>query len=134
MGYAVSAMGLPQQFRSKSGRQFPGIPHLDAIGKDNNLYKSVIAVIPVSNCINDGFSNDWPGNLELNGCLRACCAGTHAAIDFTQNELHRLIDHFEQSSLIRLLGCNGLALFRSMEMEAVDLSAPRFSRHSTRLA
>jgi hypothetical protein len=114
-------MGLSQQFRGESGRQFTGIPYSDAIGKDNDLDKSVVAAIPVRNRIDDGLSDDRAGNLELNRGLRAGCARTHAAVDLAQDELHRLIDHFEHPPFVRLLGCDGFAFFRSMKMKAMDL-------------
>jgi len=115
------AMGLPQQFRGKPRRQFPGIPHLDTIGKDKNLDKSVVAVIPVGNCIDNGFGNDGARDFELNRGLCACRAGAHASVDLTQNKFHRLIDYFKQPSLIGLLGCDGFALFRAIKMETMDL-------------
>ena len=61
------------------------------------------------------------GISNATGDLGACRARTHATIDLAQDELHRLIDQFKQPSLIRLLGCDGLALFRTMEMKAMDL-------------
>ncbi len=60
-------MGLAQQGRGEPGRQLTGVPHFDAISKDNNLDKSVVAVIPVGNRIDDGLSDDRAGNLELKG-------------------------------------------------------------------
>ena len=75
------AMGFTQQFRGKPGRQFTGIPHLDAVGKDNDLDKSVVAVISVGNRIDDGLGDDRAGNLKRNGGLGACRARTYAAVD-----------------------------------------------------
>jgi hypothetical protein len=105
------SMGFSQQFWGESRRQFPGIPNFDAIGKNKNLDKSVGAVIPVGNRIDDGLGDDRTWDFELNRGLSACRSRTHAAVHLTQNKLHRLIDHFKQPSLIRLLRCDGFALF-----------------------
>lgn len=80
-----------------------------------------MTVVSVDNRINDGLHNNRAGNLERDRGLRARHTRTHATVDFAKDELHCLIDHFDKSSFIRLLGGNGLAFFRSMETEAMDL-------------
>ncbi len=80
-----------------------------------------MAVIPVGYRIDDSLSDDRAKNFERNGGLSAGCPCTHVAVDLVQHELHRLIYHFEQPSLIRLLGRDGLSFFRPMEIKAMDL-------------
>jgi len=88
-------MGFPQQIGGEAGRQFAGVPHLYAIGEDDDLDETVMAIVAMGNRIDDGFQDNGAGNLERNGGLCAFCPRADAAVDLAKNELHCLIDHFE---------------------------------------
>ena len=115
------AMGLTQHVGSETGRQFTGVPHLDAIGKEDDLDKTVMVAVPVGNRIDDGLHDNGTGDLKRNRGLCAFRMRTHPAVDLAKDKLHSLINHFNQSSFIGLLRGDGLSFFRSMEMQTMNL-------------
>ena len=116
------SVGLSQQFGSQAGRQLSGIPDFDAIRKDDDLDKSVVAVVSVSDGIDNRLSNGRAGNLELDRGLCALCSCANTTVEFSEDKLNGLVNHLEQSSIIRLLGGDGLLFLCSMEMKTMNLS------------
>ena len=114
------AVGLSQQFGSKAGRQLAGIPDFDAIGKDDDLDKPVVAVVSVSNGIDIAPAMTGRGISNSTGAC-VLIARVHTTVEFAKDKLNGLINNLKQPPLIRLLRGDGLLFLRPMEMETMNL-------------
>ncbi|MDO9586218.1 MAG: hypothetical protein Q7I93_07055, partial [Syntrophales bacterium] len=75
--------------------------------------------------VNDGFGDGQTRQLVSDRGLVAYGPGADGTVDLAHNEIHRLIDKFEDGPLIDLIGRDGLADFGSVEMHALDLGGDK---------
>jgi len=100
--------------------QVPRVPHLDAVGKDEDLHGGVRRVITVSHGVDDDLRDGVLGDFLFHRGTGAHRARADCAVELGHHKIHGCVHLVVQRALEDLVGRNGLGDLDAVEAGALD--------------